>query len=408
MLKLKVFKPIDKVSVQEDIPLCTISDTIESVLKSDIGFLELIHDDKNWTESEKLGQHIRENYDHLVVVGIGGSSMGPRALAELSASDSISFLDNVDSVETESILQKILRQNSKKAAWLFISKSGTTIEVLWTLDLILQRHQELSKEFWTNTFYITEHNHNPLHELSQKHQRPCLEIPIAVGGRFSVLSPVGLVIASYLQQSLSNIRHGARLALNDLQALDTLVEQFFSSHQREENITLFWFYCSRLRWFGGWIEQLWAESLGKKQDRQGKPAFVFSTPATSIGACDQHSILQQVIEGPKNKFVCIFLFKNLETNSSVIERPIFKETQFMQGKRFGDLLKAEALATQKALDMSGVSTLLFEFEKLTPETMGYLFMQFQIVITVMAEIKNINAFDQPAVALGKKLIRECL
>jgi len=404
MLSLKVFKTTDN----KNLAKCTISDTVESVLKSDIGFLKLIANDSNWSESEKLGHSLLQNYEHLVVVGIGGSSMGPRALAELSGEDSISFLDNVDSVETESVLQKVLGPTAKKTAWLFISKSGTTIEVLWTLELILQRHQELGKDFWSHTFYITEHSHNPLHELSLQHQRPCLEIPVNVGGRFSVLSPVGLVIASYLGQPLAAIRQGAQLAMNDLQALDTLVEQFFSSFERQEEITLFWFYCSRLRWFGGWLEQLWAESLGKKQDRQHKPAFVFSTPATSIGACDQHSILQQVIEGPKNKFVCVFRFKDLETNSNVIQQPIFKETKFMQGKKFGDLLKAEALATQKALEMSNVSTLLFEFEKLTPQTLGYLFMQFQIVVTVMAEIKDINAFDQPAVALGKKLIRDFL
>lgn len=403
-LSLKVFKSSDIVAKLK----CSISDTVESILKSNMGFMKLMTDDMNWTESEKLGQFIRQNYDHLVVVGIGGSSMGPRALAELSTDENISFLDNVDSVETENILKKIFDLPSKKIAWLFISKSGTTIEVLWTMELIVQRYKELHKDFWPHTFYITEYSHNPLHELSIKHKRPCLEIPLAVGGRFSVLSPVGLVIASFLKMSVADIRQGARLAMNDLETLEILIEQFFSSFERQEDITLFWFYCSRLRWFGGWLEQLWAESLGKKEDRQGKPAFVFSTPATSIGACDQHSILQQVIEGPKNKFVCIFRFKDLETNSAVIKEPIFKETRFMQGKKFGDLLKAEALATQKALDMSEVSTLLFEFEKLTPETLGYLFMQFQIVVAVMAEIKNINAFDQPAVALGKKLIRDYL
>ena len=76
----------------------------------------------------------------------------------------------------------------------------------------------------------------------------------------------------------------------------------------------------------------------------------------------------------------------------------------MQGKHFGDLLKAEALATQKGLDLSNVSTMLYEFERLNPETLGYLFMSFQIIVSVLAEIKNVNAFDQPGVALTKKLV----
>ena len=247
-----------------------------------------------------------------------------------------------------------------------------------------------------------------MHKLAQQHQRPCLEIPLDVGGRFSVLSPVGLMIGSFLDLDLDQIKNGSLLALKDEKNLQTMCEQFLTSFERKESITLFWFYCSRMRWFGGWLQQLWAESLGKKMDRNGQPAFEFSTPMTSIGACDQHSILQQVIEGPKNKFVCVFRFKHIESNSPVIKNPLFAETQNMKNKKFGDLIKAEALATQKGLDISGVSTLLFEFENFNPETLGYLFMSFQIVVSALAEAKNVNAFDQPGVALGKKLIPEFL
>lgn len=399
MLKLQTYKKSDNTGSSE------IKSALDSVLNSKtIGFIDLPNRTHLWTQSEKMGYEIRKNYDHLIVVGIGGSSMGPRALAEFSGLTNISFLDNVDSIETEHVLQKIHGNDS--LAWLFISKSGTTIEVLWTIELIAQRYFELGKKLWPHTYYITELTDNSLHNLSIQYSRPCLEVPLDVGGRFSVLSPVGLVVASFLDLDLDLIKSGALLALKDKKNIATMCEQFLSSFERGESITLFWFYCSRLRWFGGWLQQLWAESLGKKLDRSGTPAFNFSTPMTSIGACDQHSILQQVVDGPKNKFVCIFRFKDIEKHSTTIDNPIFAETKSMQGKRFGDLLKAETLATQKGLDLSNVSTMMYEFEKLNPETLGYLFMTFQIVVSVLAEIKNVNAFDQPGVALGKNLIVE--
>lgn len=382
-----------------------IQSAIENVLTSkSIGFIDLPNRTELWNQSENLGTKLRNNYDHLIVVGIGGSSMGPRSIVEFSGKTNISFLDNVDSIETESVLRKI--QSQEKIAWLFISKSGNTIEVLWTIELIHQRHTELNKSLWPDTYYISELTDNSLHNLSIQHQRPCLEIPLDVGGRFSVLSPVGLVIASYLGLNLEQIKCGTVLALKDTQNLNTLCNQFLASFERSESITLFWFYCSRLRWFGGWVQQLWAESLGKKMNREGQPAFPFSTPISAIGACDQHSILQQVIDGPKNKFVCLFRFKEIENKDLPIHQPIFKETLGMKNKKFGDLIKAEALATQRGLELSDVSTMMYEFEHFNSETLGYLFMSFQIVVAVLAEIKNINAFDQPGVQLGKKLIPE--
>ena len=401
MLNLKTFKqsPVDLKPA--------LLQALDQVKKNkSIGYLSLPFKDAAWAESKKLGQVIRKNYDHLVVFGIGGSSMGSRCLAEYADSSNISFLDNIDSVETESVLSRVLKLG--KVAYLFVSKSGTTIEILWTLDLISQKHDDLKKSFWENTFLITELTGNTLHSLAQQHARPCLEIPLDVGGRFSVLTPVGLVVASFLEIDLDLFQQGAQNALSDEKNVVSLCEQFLASMDRQENITVFWFYSSRLRWFGFWLQQLWAESLGKTTDRDGGKAYPFSTPLSCIGASDQHSVLQQIMDGPKNKFVSIFRFKDIENSSQIIRNPIFKQTQNMAGLQFGSLIKAETLATQKSLDTQGVSTALMEFDELTPKTLGYLFMLFQLVVSTMAEFKNINAYDQPAVEHGKKLIRDYL
>ncbi|MBC7753413.1 MAG: glucose-6-phosphate isomerase [Moraxellaceae bacterium] len=400
MLNLKTFKqsPLD-------LKPALLSALAQVKKNKSIGYLTLPFKDAAWAESKTLGQSIRKNYDHLVVVGIGGSSMGSRCLAEFANSPDISFLDNIDSLETESVISKVLKLG--KVAYLFVSKSGTTIEILWTLDLIFQKHEDLKKSFWEHTFFITELTGNTLHGLAQKHMRPCLEIPLDVGGRFSVLTPVGLLVASFLEIDLDLIQQGAQNALLDEKHIVHLSEQFLASMDRQENITVFWFYSSRLRWFGFWLQQLWAESLGKTTDRAQGKAYPFSTPLSCIGASDQHSVLQQIMDGPKDKFVSIFRFKDIE-GSEIIRHPMFPQTQNMKGLQFGSLIKAETLATQKSLDTQGVSTALIEFDELSPKTLGYLFMLFQLIVSTMAEFKNINAYDQPAVEHGKKLIRDYL
>lgn len=374
--------------------------------RKDIGFSQLPQDDQAMAKSRQMAKQILANFDHLVVIGIGGSSMGPRALAEITRSNHISFLDNVDSFETEKIISNL--SNLAKTAWLMISKSGSTIEILCNIDLVAQIYEEKNIPFWPNTFYITEEANNPLRNLAKKYDRPSLEIPLNIGGRFSVLSPVGLVIAEYLKLNAEHILAGANQALTSSEDVIQCALAYLKSFERNENITLFWFYNSNMRWFGSWIQQLWAESLGKKETLDHKKALAYSTPMVSIGTCDQHSILQQVIEGPKNKFVHFFRFKNVENSKFTIKKSLFAETRIMQGLNYGELIKAEALATEEALQQSGVSTMSFELDALNENTLGFLFMFYQLVVATIGEHTNINAFDQPGVALGKKLTLERL
>ncbi len=371
---------------------------------SKLGFLKTPAEDLAWSRSAEIGQVLKNNYDHLVVIGIGGSSMGSRCFAEYAATANITFLDNVDTQEILTV-QKLI-QTQARIAWLFVSKSGTTVEVLWNLDMLYQFHLEIKKDFWSHTFFITELTQNTLHQLSLKYDRPCLEIPIDVGGRFSVLTPVGLVVASYLNLNLALIREGAALALTDRQNTLNLSATYLNFMEKGHVINSFWFYSSRMRWFGQWLQQLWAESLGKKTDRSGQPAFVFSTPLCCIGATDQHSVLQQLIDGPKDKFTTIFRFKSVEKSLQMITNPLFQETKMMAGLDYGSLMKAETLATHQALSNQGLNTLLIKLDQLDEKALGYLFMLHQLIIAVMAEAKNINAFDQPAVEHGKKLIRD--
>ncbi|MCX7979190.1 MAG: glucose-6-phosphate isomerase, partial [Bdellovibrionaceae bacterium] len=241
---------------------------------------------------------------------------------------------------------------------------------------------------------------------SRSHSIPTLPVPFDVGGRFSVLSPVGMFLAAWSGLDLDKFRRGAEGALTNKITVTEFTAQVLASFSRSEWITLFWFYCSELYSLGLWLQQLWAESLAKATDRRGAPAPRVSTPMCAIGASDQHSILQQVMEGARDKFVVFLRVSEAESEFRKLNAPIFSETQNLRGRGMGGLLAAEAEATEEALSHSGVSTLVLRTKVLDEQTLGYLFMFFELVVGALGEALDINAFDQPGVELGKRLAKQ--
>lgn len=360
--------------------------------------------DSLFIQSEELSVHLKDNYTHAVIIGVGGSSMGSRAIAEMAVTENLYFLDNVDSYEF-SVVWKKVSKHLDKTAFIVVSKSGSTIEILWNYSQLETLAQDqFKKSIIQQSYFISELRSNPLADFAKAHQRPILEIPEKVGGRFSVLTPVGLVVAGLCGVNLNLLREGAQLALGEKKLISQVCSLFQKSFERNEYISLFWFYSSNYRWFGSWLQQLWAESLGKKEDRNGKPAPKFSTPFVAIGSCDQHSILQQVAHGAKDKFVCLFDFKSVQKSEFKVSRSLFKEIDFMSGRQYGELITSQSKATFEALKQNGVSCELFNVDDTEKDkSLGYLFMFFQLVVATLGEHNNINAFDQPGVVLGKEI-----
>lgn len=391
-------------------PRKSLIEALETTLHSDktSDFSRVTNFSHLFETTNQLADVIMSRYKQFVVIGVGGSSAGPRTIAEYTKNESILFIDNVDSVELEYVLGKIDPKISE-TAFIFISKSGTTVEVLWNYAALDNHFQSLNHSIVEHAFFITEPVNNPLTALAKKHNRLTLEIPISVGGRYSVLTPVGLLIARFCGLNIDEIKQGAQLALSDKNKVVNICEQFIQSFEKKENITLFWFYNSNFRWFGSWLQQLWAESLGKQTQRNGKPAPPFSTPMIAIGSCDQHSILQQVAHGPKDKFVCLFSFKSVEQSTHVANHIIFDDIKFMQGRNYGDLIACQSKATYEALKQNGISCEFFDIDdSQKSKALGYLFMFFQLVVATLGEHGNINAFDQPGVTLGKDITSKML
>lgn len=353
--------------------------------------------------SKKLAQELVSKYTHFVLIGIGGSSMGARCISEITGKTNIHFLDNVDSAEFTTIWNQV-KPHLEKTAFICISKSGSTMEILWNYSQLENLAKTQGCDIIQQSYFVSELTTNPLSNFARKHNRPLLEVPVDIGGRFSVLSPVGLLIAGICGLDTTEMQQGAAVALEDKLKVAAICGSFLDSFKRNENITLFWFYNSSFRWFGSWLQQLWAESLGKQTDRNGNPAPAFSTPMIAIGSCDQHSILQQVAHGPKDKFVCFFSFRSVETSQLTVQNVLFDEIKFMQGRNYGELIACQSKATHEALRQNKVSSEFFSIDDSNKsKSLGYLFMFFQLVVATLGEHENINAFDQPGVTLGKEI-----
>lgn len=338
------------------------------------------------------------NYETLAVIGIGGSSIGAEALWEvLGPSKRLVFFDNTDFIDARRNLESL---NLEKTAWYIVSKSGSTLETLATTEWVSEIYRSKNISFYSRCAVCTENKSNPLFDWAKSHSIPALEIPIGVGGRFSVLSPVGLFPLAFAGVKVLDLISGAMQALeqkNEIQKTAQLCAESFD----QNNITVFWFYSSVAKPFGSWIQQLWAESLGKKN-------FNTSTPMFAVGASDQHSILQQVSDGARDKFVIFFRSKELEDLSQTCNIHEFSSLKFLQGKKYGDLIRAAAEGTIQALTSEGVPMTQVYYPDHSARSFGYLVMWFELLVTEIGQIVKLNPFDQPGVELSKKKTYEIL
>ncbi len=381
--------------------------------REDLGFFKLPQRTGLWASAEARARELRKQCDSMVVLGMGGSALGGRALTHAlkkwNSSHNVEFIDNVDADRFWRWLKS--RPKPEQIHWVIVSKSGNTIETLTMAEFIDQHlRQSGFKKLSANATVITENADNPLERWARRESVPALEIPKDVGGRFSVLTPVGTLPAAFYGLDIEALREGAEWALRPEQEelIARLTAQSLLSFGRSEWITLFWSYAEGLREFGFWVQQLWAESLGKARNRAGEAAPRVSTPIPAVGSSDQHSILQQVMEGTPDKFIWFFRVRQSENGSPVLEKNLFDGQSLMAGKSMGRLFGAMADATRQALESRGVQSLTLTSEQLDERSMGALFMLLELVVGAIGEALNINAFDQPGVELGKKLAREAL
>lgn len=379
--------------------------------RQDIGFTRLGSREGLVAAAEARARELARSSTHVVVLGMGGSSLGTRAL--LSAvpqppgRGTVSFLDNIDADRFWTWLKN--RHDLGSIHWVLTSKSGNTVEIFALADMIEQHlRQSGHRRLGTVSTVISELKDSPLTKWARKENVPVLEVPVDVGGRFSVLTAVGMLPASYAGLRLDRMVEGTNWALQQHELVAQIAAHSLSSFLREEWVTMLWSYADGLREFGLWWQQLWAESLAKRTNRNGGPAPRVSTPVPGIGTCDQHSMLQQIIEGAPDKFVWFQRIAECEASGAKLERSMFDGQDFMVGKGLGDLFRAEADATEQAMREASVRTISLHGLKLDERSMAALFMLWQLAVATMGEVLGVNAFDQPGVERGKQLARAAL
>ena len=398
MWTLKVSEPLDQKLLDQ------VESAYEAFMgRSDLGFLRPDLVDKA-LESIRGHQSFLNQKKHLAVIGLGGSSLGTKVLCEALAQEpnKIHFLDNVDPHSVDQWLQGI---KPEQWAWLMVSKSGDTMEVLALYDHCAQWiKSQKGFSIKEQTGVITERKNSEVYKAAQKYGWPVFELPQDVGGRFSVFTPVGLLPSVFLKISPQGLMEGRLKALSHREEVMALVGSLWASHRRGEKILYSFQYCERLQAFGRWLQQLWSESLGKKQSLKAEAAATF---IPCRGVSDQHSLLQQIMEGAEKKFVCFHRVMSSETSPLSLENSVFDQSPLGSGS-LGRLMEVEAQATCQALNQSQIHTLVLKTEDITESSLAYLMMCWMIGIGVLGELLGVNAFDQPGVELGKKISRQVL
>ncbi|MBQ3058713.1 MAG: glucose-6-phosphate isomerase [Desulfovibrio sp.] len=351
-----------------------------------------------------------KGYKHMLVLGIGGSALGARAIQRAFASGqdmpnhqgpSLWIADNVCAETFEALLDKL---NPTESVVVCISKSGGTIETLAQYFLVRDWLRQALGENWReHMVIITDQCKGFLREEVNSHGFISMEVPDYLGGRYSALSAVGLLPAAFLgidwQALLDGAYDVARPLVEEPSALwqhPSFALARWAKALEINDYSQLIFFCYIPQWatFGPWFAQLWAESLGK--DGKG------TMPVPATGVTDQHSVNQMFLDGRRDKG-CIFLTSRKPPQGRSFGQDLPEQWAWLRGKPFGNLLEAEALGTRMALCKSQIPLVHIEMSDTGPRAAGSLMMLLEAATLLTGWLISINPLDQPAVELGKRL-----
>ena len=354
-------------------------------------------------------------FEHVVVMGSGGSSLSGKTLVALKdqgfgpleGRPKLWFMDNVDPATFTALIERLPLE---RTGFIPISKSGGTPETIAAfLTLMSAVEARVGKSaLASNVLAITEATDNPLRRLASAMGCTIIEHDPKVGGRFSALSLVGMLPAMIAGLDCAAVREGAAsvldpvLAAKDATGIAPAIGAALSvglAREKGINITVLMPYVDRLNTFGSWYRQIWAESLGKDGDG--------TTPAIALGTVDQHSQVQLYLGGPADKLFT-FLIQDTAGQGAVLQPGADKALDYLAGKTMGDLLMAEADATAATTVKAGRPTRVIRIAEVDERTVGALMMHFILETIFAAHLWKIDAFDQPAVEDGKILTRQYL
>ncbi|MDD5406800.1 MAG: glucose-6-phosphate isomerase [Sulfurovaceae bacterium] len=351
------------------------------------------------------------NIEYIVVLGIGGSSLGAKAIYEFlkpinCTKRKLIFFESTDPISIAHTLSQI---DISKSHFLVISKSGTTIETIAVFKYIYSLQN--NHEYFT---FVTDKD-SPLEKFADEIKAKVFNIPANVGGRFSVLSAAGLLPLALTGIDIQAILDGAKEIemsfFNDGYIKEILLNKafFYAKNHTAYHISCIFAYSETLRYFCEWFVQLWGESLGKKQLNS---AFnVGLTPVGLIGPKDQHSFLQLLMEGTRDKtatFIKIADFKD-ELTIPNISLPYLESLDIINKIEFHKLINMQCDATFEALKAQDSIPLdEITIKAVDGHSIGELIYYYELLTSLVGQLINVDTYNQPSVELGKIILKNKL
>lgn len=388
----------------------------------ELGFYNLPYDTENLENIKERLKKFKDKFDTQVVLGIGGSGLGPSALyssllnyihnelpKEKRKGMRTYVIDNVDPDWFSDMMEVI---DPKNTVFVVISKSGSTAETAADFLACFSRFKDvLSNKMSEHIVAVTDPKKGELRKMADEFGLESFAIPENVGGRFSVLSSVGLVPGELMGIDTSSLLEGARemdkvsrkpKLMENPAYLNAVLEYIL--YLKGVNISVLMPYSTKLGKWADWYIQLWAESLGKKVDNDGAYVYVGPTPIKGVGSTDQHSQVQLFKEGPYDKvitFIRVEKFHN-EVNLSYDERlSKYSSLGYLMNHTMNELINAEEMATEVALAKEGKPSKTIILPEVNEYYVGQMIFFFEVATAMSGELYNINAFDQPGVEEGK-------
>lgn len=365
---------------------------------------------------------VQKNFESIVVLGIGGSALGPIALQQAINHPYYNELPRekrkfpkfyvADNVDPERLVYLFDVIDLDKTLFIVISKSGSTSETMSQFMIIKDMmEKELGKEnAKSHIVCITDSEKGNLIKIAKDENYKTFYIPAGVGGRFSQLSPVGLLPAAICGIDIKELLAGAAFMdeacknnpQKNIAAMYATIN--YLAMQNGQNITVMMPYADSLKYISDWYAQLWAESLGKSIDNNGKVVNVGQTPVKALGVTDQHSQIQLYNEGPYDKIITFISVENYRETITIPK--IFEDMPavgFLGGATHNELIQVEHYATERALAKLNRMNMTIILPHINEFVIGQLFYMLEVATAFAGELLNINAFNQPGVEEAKNL-----
>ena len=347
----------------------------------------------------------------IAVIGIGGSTLGTYAIYSFlirsnNFTKKLHFFESTDPIDINSRIEKLDLNNT---LFIVVSKSGTTLETISVFKYLCSK-TTIDK---TNCLTITESD-SKLKAFSKANEIKSFEIPKNVGGRFSVFSNVGLVPLAIIGVDIEALLLGTKDTYKSFFEQENLYTElmvkarFMTEYKHKFNNNVVFSYASELEGFNKWYVQLWGESLGKIDNDKTNQGL---TPIGLLGPVDQHSFLQLIIEGRRDKTVTFIKIKNFLDDSKIpdIKLKGLEELDYINNLKFSELINHQADSTIKAVhDLSDIPCDTITIEKVDEYNLGKLMFSYELLTSIVGKFLYINTYDQPGVESGKIILKKKL